>query len=271
MNCEKVREQIPELLSGRLDPAARASVVEHLETCGGCRTEVAELNAVWRGMENLNDPADAVPDPAAKTRFQEVLRAYEAGLATAHAAPKAKVIPFPSHPAWRAAIAAGLLAVGVLVGHYQARPVENQNPEISQLKGQVDSLRQMVALSMLQQQSPSARMRGVTYTEQMAQPDREVVDALLFAVRNDTNENVRQSAVDALQKFATDPRVIPALVDAIPAQQSPFVQISIMDLLVQLRARNTAPDLARLSKDTHLDESVRQRAELAVQQLEGKR
>jgi hypothetical protein len=270
MNCEKVREQIPELLAGRLDPAARESVVEHLESCAACRTEVAELNAVWRGMENLNDPAEGIPDDDAKTRFLEVLRAYEAGLATAHTAPKARVIAFPNHPVWRAAIAAGLVAIGLLGGHFlQSRPQESG--EISQLKGQIEGLRQMVALSMLQQQSPSARMRGVTYSEQISQPDREVVDALLFTVRNDSNENVRQSAVDALQKFAADPRVIPSLVEAIPGQQSAFVQISIIDLLVQLRASSTAGDLARLAKDTHLDETVRQRAELAVQQLEGKR
>jgi hypothetical protein len=268
MTCERVREQIPELLAGRLEQAARTSVVEHLESCAGCRTEVAELNAVWRGMENLNDPADTVPDPTAKSRFLDVLRAYEAGLATAHAAPKPKVVAFPANPAWRAAIAAGLVAIGVLVGHYQMRPQETS--EIGQLKGQVENLRQMVALSMLQQQSPSARMRGVTYSEQISQPDREVVDALLFAVSNDSNENVRQSAVDALQKFAADPRVIPALVDSIPSQQSPFVQISIIDMLVQLRARSTADDLAKLAKDTHIDETVRQRATLAVQQLEGK-
>ena len=39
MNCEKVREQIPELLAGRLDQAARESVVEHLESCAACRSE----------------------------------------------------------------------------------------------------------------------------------------------------------------------------------------------------------------------------------------
>jgi hypothetical protein len=270
MTCEKIREQIPELLAGRLDQAARESVVEHLESCAACRTEVAELNAVWRGMENLNDPSDATPDPAAKARFLEVLRAYEAGLGIAHASPKAKVIAFPTSPAWRAAIAAGILAVGVLVGHFQAGPSREAPPEISQLKGQVESLRQLVALSMLQQQSPSARMRGVTYTEQISQPDKEVVDALLYAVQNDNNENVRLSAIDALQKFSSDPRVIPTLVDAIHTQDSPMVQISIVDLLVQLRARSTANDLARLAKDTKFDETVRQRMDQAVRQLETK-
>jgi len=271
MTCEKVREQIPELLAGRLDQAARESVVEHLESCAACRTEVAELNAVWRGMENLNDPADANPDPAAKARFLEVLRAYEAGLGMAHnAAPKAKVIAFPGSPAWRAAIAAGILALGVMVGRFALTTPHEATPEISQLKGQVESLRQLVALSMLQQQSPSARMRGVTYTEQISQPDREVVDALLFAVKNDSNENVRLSAVDALQKFAADPRVVPALIDSISVQDSPMVQVSIVDLLVQMKARSTAGDLARLAKDTKFDEAVRQRLDQAVRQLETK-
>jgi hypothetical protein len=269
MNCEKVREQIPELLAGRLDETARESVVEHLETCAACRSEVAELNTVWRGMENLNDPSDAVPDPSAKTRFLEVLHAYEAGLGVGQTAPKGRVLVFPRHPAWAAAIAAGLLAVGVLVGRFPLQP--QANPEVAALRGQLDGLRQMVALSMLQQQSPGARMRGVTYTEQMSQPDREVTDALLAAVKNDSNINVRLSAVDALQKFAGDPRVVPAMIDAIPGQESPLVQIALIDMLVQLNARNASADLARLGKDSKLDETVRQRAIWAVTQLEGKR
>ena len=44
---------------------------------------------------------------------------------------------------------------------------------------------------MMQDQSPSARMRGVTYSEQMAQPDPQVQQALLHAVNHDSNVNVR--------------------------------------------------------------------------------
>src|SRR4029079_19408090 len=39
MNCERIREQIPEALAGRLDAAARETLVEHLESCAGCRSE----------------------------------------------------------------------------------------------------------------------------------------------------------------------------------------------------------------------------------------
>jgi len=269
MNCEKVREQIPELIGGRLDAASRQNVVEHLESCATCRSEVAELNTVWRGMENLNDPPDAKPDPAARARFLEVMRAYQAGLETAHATPKARVIAFPQQPVWRAALAAGLLAGGILLGRFAMQPAA-ANPEISQLRGQVDSLRQMVALSMLQQQSPSARMRGVTYSEQMAQPDRQVAAALLDAITGDSNVNVRLSAVDALQKFAADPAVIPGMVAAIPNQAEPLVQIALIDMLVQLNARSASGGLARLANDPQLPEVVRQRADTAAQKLEAR-
>ena len=53
MNCERIREQIPEALAGRLDEADREALVEHLEGCAFCRTEVAQLNAVWRGLESM--------------------------------------------------------------------------------------------------------------------------------------------------------------------------------------------------------------------------
>ena len=190
-------------------------------------------------------------------------------MGTAQTAPKAPVLAFPRHPIWRVAIAAGLLAGGIALGRFQMRPGEAT--EVAQLKGQIEGLRQMVALSLLQQQSPSARMKGVTYSEQMSRPDREVVDALLFAVKSDSSVSVRLSAVDALQKFASDPQVVPGILDAIPGQESPLVQIALIDMLVQLDARSAGGTLAQLAKDTKLDEMVRQRAGWALQQLGAKR
>ncbi len=270
MNCERIREQIPEALAGRLDKAARETLVEHLEACAGCRTEVAELNAVWRGLEAVKTGMDAAPDPAAKVRFQEMLAAYQAGMASVQpAAPKARVTWFPAQPVWQLAAAAGLLLGGILFGRYL--PQGGGNPEIAQLRGQVEGLHQMVALSMLQQQSPSARMRGVTYSEKIAQPDPQVLDALVQAVNHDSNVNVRLSAVDALQKFAADPEVARAMADSISGQESPLVQIALVDMLVQMNARGVTPDLMRISKDMQMDEMVRQRAVWALHKMEAQR
>jgi len=272
MNCEKIREQIPECLGGRLDKAARERLVEHLETCASCRTEVAELNAVWRAMESVK-AADA--DPAMKLRFMEVLEAYKAGAGQATEMPKTSPRTgwfVPLHPVWQFAMAASLLIGGVLLGRYESKPQPaTPSTEVSQLKGEIESLRQLVALSMLQQQSPSARLRGVSYSEAMAQPDQQVEQALLYAVNHDSNVNVRLSAVDALQKFAGNPDVIHAMAQAIPVQDSPLVQIALIDMLVQLNAKNEMPALGKLSLDGQTDDVVRQRAAWAVQRLSGQK
>ncbi|MEO8594972.1 MAG: zf-HC2 domain-containing protein [Candidatus Solibacter sp.] len=270
MNCERIREQIPEALAGRLSKADRETLVEHLESCGACRTEVAELNAVWRGLEAVKSGMDAAPDSGAKTRFQDMLAAYQAGMQAAQpVVRKNNVAGIPARPVWQAAIAAGLVLCGILFGRYLPQ-TSGGSPELAQLRSQVENLNQMVALSMLQGQSPSARMRGVTYSERIAQPDPQVLDALLQAVNHDSSVNVRLSAVDALQKFGGDPETSRAMVRSIPEQDSPLVQIALVDMLVQLNARVAAPDLARLANDSELNEMVRQRMLWAVNKLETK-
>jgi HEAT repeat protein len=164
------------------------------------------------------------------------------------------------------AAAAGLLAAGIFLGRVVSQP--GGNPEMAQLRGQVEGLRQMVALSMLQQQSPSARMRGVTYSEQISQPDKQVLDALLQAVNHDSNVNVRLSAVDALQKFASDPEVTRAMADSIPGQETPLVQIALIDLVVDLKDPAAVTELRQVAGNDSLNPSVRERAAWAIERLQ---
>jgi hypothetical protein len=274
MMCERIREQIPEVLAGRLDSAARQRLIDHLETCSACRAEVAELGVVWRGLETMAEPE---PSPAMRNRFLETLHAYQEGFQEAqrkltYQAPKPSWWAgfLPARPVWQAAFAAVLILAGGLGGRYLVAPREPAvNPEISQLRGQVENLRQLVALSLLQEQSPSARLRGVGYSYQMSQPDQQVQQALLHAVNHDTNVNVRLSAVDALAKFAGNPEVRRALVDSLPMQDSPLVQISLIDLLVQLNERAAVPALLKLSQDKDANDAVRQRAVSAIEKLGG--
>jgi HEAT repeat protein len=90
-------------------------------------------------------------------------------------------------------------------------------------------------------------------------------------VNHDENVNVRLSAVDAIAKFAKNPEVRRALVDSIPVQESPLVQGALIDLLVQLNDKDAVPMLRKLAQEKETDESVRQRAESAVQKLEKSR
>jgi hypothetical protein len=96
-----------------------------------------------------------------------------------------------------------------------------------------------------------------------------VRQALLYTVNHDSNVNVRLSAVDALQKFAGDPEVARAMMDAIAVQESPLVQVALIDMLVQINARNVLPAMTKLAGEVQVDEVVRQRANWAVEKLGG--
>jgi hypothetical protein len=273
MTCERIREQIPECLAGQLDTASREKLIEHLETCSACRADLAELNVVWRGLEAMPQPE---PGRSMRTRFVETLEAYQEGYQEAQrrqsytgAARTWWQASWFARPAFAAAFAALLLMAGIAAGRFLAAPARPEsNPEISALKGQVESLRQLVALSLLQEQSPSSRLRGVTYSYQISQPDQQVEQALLYAVNHDSNVNVRLSAVDALAKFARNPDIRRALVDSLPVQDSPLVQIAVIDLLVQLNDTEALPTLRKLAAGTQTDEAVRQRAASAAEKLE---
>jgi len=272
MICDRIREQIPECLAGRLDAAARARVIDHLETCSGCRAEMAGLGVVWRGLETMQQPE---PSESVRTRFLETLHAYREGYEDAqrrqvYAAPPKSFWAgwWPARPAWQTAFAAILLLAGVTAGRY-AMGARAANPELAELRVQVDNLRQLVALSLLQEQSPSQRLRGVGYSYQMKQPDQQVEQALLHAVNHDSNVNVRLSAVDALEKFAGSAEVRRALADSLPVQDSPLVQVAILDLLVQTSDKAMAPAISKLSQDPAADPEVRKRAAASLQKLGG--
>jgi len=277
MICDRVREQIPECLAGRLDAAAREKLIDHLDTCSACRADMAELGVVWRGFESMSEPE---PSPAMRTRFLETLNAYQEGYQEAQRRQSYNLPQrswwaafWPARPAWQAAFSAALLLAGVLAGRYVAgeRTAKTGNPEMAQLQAQVENLRQLVTLSLLQEQSPSARLRGVTYSYQVTESDPQVVQELLHTINHDSNVNVRLSAVEAIARFARTAEVRRALTDSISVQESPLVQMALIDLLVQLNYKDAAPALAKLSQDKDTDESVRQRAAAASQRMEASR
>jgi hypothetical protein len=271
MSCDRFREQIPECLAGRLESGERDKLIAHLELCSACRADMAEMGAVWRGLQSLPVPE---PEPAMRSRFVEVLEAYQSGMAQGRARVAAPVNHpwwmagwWPAKAAWQTALALLLLAAGGFGGHYLGRP-RTANPEIAQLQSQVENLRQTVALSMLQDQSSSSRIRGVTYASQVQQPDQQIDQALLYTLNHDTNVNVRLHAVDVLENLAVRPDIQRALVDALPLQDSPLVEVALMDVLTEVNDKAALPALRQIAQDPKADLAVRQKAAAALQKLE---
>ena len=269
MNCDETRHHLPEYLSESLNEAQELAFSAHLATCEACRAETERLGSLWRGLALL---PGAMQEPGAQVRdrFYESLAAYRHGMESApkHGFKEKLAALWPKQPAWQMAAGFAMLVLGVGVGS-QIRPAkqEVQQPagsELAQLRGEVSNMRQMVALSLMQQQSAGERLRGVSWAYRVESSDTEVLSALLSTVNNDQSVNVRMAAVEALHAFGASPVTRTAIVQSIPKQTSPLVQIALIDLLVDLKVTDAAPALKQLSLDPAVDVSVRERAKAAL-------
>jgi hypothetical protein len=271
MTCEQVKEQIADYLAGSLSLPAAEELDGHFAQCGACKREAETLTETWRMLGLLEQEQ---PSPALRSGFYQSLEAYRQGLASAAAPAHTRrrffdcgVRWWAHAPAFQAAWSAVILIVGIGVGQWLSVRDRGQC-ELDRLREEVHSMRQMVTLSLLQQQSASERLRGVDYAYRVEQSDTQVLSALLRAVNHDPNVNVRLAAVDALRKFAGSPAVRTTLDQALARQDSPLVQIALIDLIVEMRDKNAVPALRALERSPVVNRDVKERAVWGLSRLQ---
>ena len=277
MKCEDYRSQMPEYWEGALEEEDKVALEMHLASCTGCRAEADSLGTIWHGLARI--PL-AVPSRDLRRRFYERLDAYQQGLLESPAAaPAAAAGPsladrlrawFPMRPAFQIGFSVALLAIGLAIGFFAGYRVDDKrdNMQLSQLRSEVNNMRQMVTLSLLQQQNASERLKGVNWAYRVEQSDTEVLSALLYTVNHDQNVNVRLAAVDALRTFSDSPVARKGLVQAITKQDSPMVQVSLIDTLAEIHDREAVPVLLALANDAKSSPEVRQRAQWALGRMQ---
>jgi hypothetical protein len=272
MKCEEIREKSADYLAGELDEKSLAEVCAHLADCPACREEMESLSAIWTKLGVL--PKEQ-PSGALRSRFYEMLEAYKKGLEKERdKLSLGQTLSYwlgrlmPRKPAHQLALALILIAAGLGSGYLlNVRPRSAARTEMAGLKSEVDEMRRIVAVSLLKQASPSERLMGVSWSSRIDQPGDEIIQTLLGTLNDDPNVNVRLAAVDALYLFYDHPEVKRGLIDSLSGQTSPLVQLSLINLLVEIRERRAAEALKRLVQDEKLNPKVKKRAELGLVQL----
>jgi anti-sigma factor RsiW len=277
MNCQQMEELLPDYLQGWLSPAQTTEVEQHCEHCASCAQDIV----MWRKLALL---PQEIPSTESRQRFDAMLHAYSATAAEAAASARATANSAQQTPATKpswiflewlrspfgaVAWSAALLLVGLFVGTQltnRTKPAPSE--EIASLHAEITSMRQLVALSMLQQQSASERLQGVSWSTHEDHLDPQVQSVLLRTLRYDGSVDVRLAALDALSRHATQPQVRKGVLEALQEQQSPLVQVAMIDQLIEWRDPGAAQRLRMLEQTPNLNPAVKQRAEWALAKLQ---
>lgn len=264
MKCEQIAELLPDYLQEALRPEQNKIVEQHLAACAEC----TEVVALW---QKLGAMPDEQPSPFARERFETMLHAFQTGRAENAESEKRPslwtIFQWLRSPVGAVAWSLALLAIGGYIG-LQLGGTKASSQDLAAMHSELTSMRQLVALSMLQQQSASQRLEGVSWTRREERLDPQVLSALMHTLRYDPSVDVRLAALDALGRRANaQPQLRSTVVDALQEQQSPLVQVALIDQLVEWRDREAAPHLERLRQSPNLNPTVRQRADWAISKL----
>ena len=262
MKCDEAKACFADDWCGMLRAPERDELKRHLEDCAACRQEAEGLENLWIKLDSL--PVQE-PPPQMRDRFYAALGAYGEGFSVASTRGRQK-----GNFAWLpVSVAAAALLIGLGLGYaVSSQKASRESTEIAQLRGEVNGMRELVALSLLRQQSASERLRGVSWANQVESSDGQVLAALLDSVNHDPNVNVRLAAADALRTFAMTSAARTEIAKAIIPQSAPLVQIALIDLVVDLKDSASITELKQVAGNASLNSSVRERAAWAVERLQ---
>jgi anti-sigma factor RsiW len=259
----------PDYWQGALEPKDSEFAAAHLQACPACQ-ELLSLG------ENLARLPEEQPSPVLRERFHAMLEGYEEGRDEAPQRANRESAFFRGwsrrlwpHPIIATAAAALLLvAAGFMAGRYLGRDETiHSQEELAVMQSELANMRQLVVLSMLQQDSASQRLQGVSWSARQPKADPMILGALLHTLRYDSSVDVRLAALDALRSYRDQTLVRRGLTEALESQQSPLVQVELIDLLVEWRDGGAVDQLRKMEQDRNLDPAVRERARRAIGEL----
>ncbi|HEX8426550.1 HEAT repeat domain-containing protein [Hymenobacter sp.] len=270
-NCEAIAPLLAGYAEQDLTAEEKAQVETHLPACPACQTHLRELREL---LACIDDQVLAMPPLALRDNFlaqlaEEKMALPQAAAAQPEAPAEAKVVAFwaptPTARWLRIAASIALLAVGALLG-LLLRPAGS--PELAARQADPgETLAAHLTTASSQPATASNRIQMVTEAPAVVQPGDPAVQVLINTLNADPNPNVRLAACEALYTLRADPRVGPALVQALPNQTDPNVQITLIELLVALRDKRAVPTLERLSRQPNALPAVRQQAASGLGQL----
>lgn len=264
---EELKNQISAYLDRQLSEKEIEAFEKGLEKYAALREEVAEMQSLRQKMDLMTVPQ--FNEQKVKTNFYAMLERESE--ANTKATIWGKLIGSwdLSFANWGVRVAYSLILLGLgVAGGYFFSPSKNYDKQMSQLSSEVQSMKEMMMLTLLEQKSPSERLKAVSLTNELDDVNDKIINALLQTLDNDENMNVRLAAVEALYNFKENPKAREGLIKSVSKQESPLLQLALVEVIIALQDKKNLPVLQELIKKKDLNESVKTKAENGIQALQ---
>ncbi len=258
MEREKLEGMLIDFIDGRLSDRERKEVKLLLESDSDARVLYEQLKHLTSAMDRAPEmkPSGSLYEGFHEMLNQEISREGDK---------KGKQVML-TPTVWRAAATVVLVVGAALLGYY-VNQYQVQKDRLAKIEEENLQLKKNMLTQIENPNSASQRMQGVNVALNIAQPDDEVVGALVRVMNEDKNTNVRLAALEALTHFQSNAKVKKVLVSSLSQQDDPVVQIALIQLLVKLKEKGILDDLNRIIEDNNTIQPVKDEAYTGIMKL----
>ena len=260
MNCTDIENKLVDYIDGTLSDKETKSIDKHIKSCGSCKKAFNETNQLFNAFTN---ETIAQPTSNLKTSFDEMLANEMKKQPIVVALQPAKRNTYKSVLQIAASVA--ILFTGYLLGGYQESKSSQQ--EIATYQNEQKELKKDMLLAMIDNTSPSKRIKAVNYTEELATPDTKILEALIDRMHNDSNSNVRLSAAEALSKFTDSELVRTSLIETLSTEKTPSIQIEIIQILVQIQEKRALDPMKKILEQPEAPDYLKTQVNIGIAKL----
>lgn len=258
---EDISAKLIEYLEGTLTETDREAMEAALAKSSELQQELASLKSI---LQEFDQQKEELPSNNLRHRFYDYIEKEEANL---QQSPGKLVSLFRLQKVeWGIAGAVAILLIGMAFGQLWQRN-QKQQAQIDVLASEVATTRKLLVLSMLQEPSASQRIKALNASLETPATDPQIAEALVYTLLHDNNSNVRMKAATALTNFAKQKEVKEALIEALAKEDRPEVQITLIDVLVEVHAQTAVGVLEELLQKEDLMEVVRTKAADGLKRL----
>jgi HEAT repeats len=254
-------------IDGRLNEAEKAEIEFSLAQNPALQAEVQEIKALLQRMEQ-----DLLPTPSRQMTdgFYEMLAKEKSKKQPSEnwSISIFKIFQLINIP--RLAYSILLILIGFGGGYWFTSGTsnyKNQHHKIELLSQEIQTMKEMMMLSLLQEKSASERLKAVNITSELPKVNDKIIDALLKTLNQDENINVRLVTVESLLELADSPKVREGLIRSINQQESPLVQIALVDAMLTLQEKKSIRELRKLLDKNNLNETVKDKVKQGLKVL----
>lgn len=263
MTCHELSKRAADFLTGQFEPEEEAWCREHLTNCPACQEEIAHLAGCWAQLGLLTEEN---PSPVVRQRFYAMLQDHQSGRNTAglpddRSGPGKPAASFRSRSWWRMAAAALLLTV---LGWTAARLTHPEQPAAGM--AELASLENRITGLLLYSSSAGDRLQGIQFLSLQNTPDSSLLIRLAGILNHDPSVNVRMAAAGVLFQFREEPDVRERLLQSFARQDSPLVQLALVEFFINWNELPATQLLERISQDRRLNPAVSREAARALKQ-----